>query len=1743
MPALLAIRPWLDWATTALLLLLTGLALGEGALGHFSGAAIAAWTAVAVLALLWPLPELRRPLALQAALVGAMLIVVESGRALSAMDGTQGALILGLAAATAAVALWRLPGVRRRGFSSLIAGFVLLLGGLHHYGVFGPERVLAAGFAFDMLLAASALSLGLAVLRHGLIGAVGVSEGVRLAIAMALAASLLEGGLAAAGLFGVAAGPVSLVTALANAAVTGVLASLGRRRGQKNVWLLLMLLLAMLAPLAWWALLAPQGQRLDPLPLGSSLALGIACFGVICVQRSQQRLLWRTAAWSSGLLVILVAALGLLGFLLQTEALQPWSDGHALHPLASIGHFALGIALLLSSESASESRRPLSMLLPAGVGALVVCLGVVGWLAVQPDDAGRIERASRDVASQLQARVLQRLDQFSREVRALERRPADSSLLLDLQPAVLAVADPAGLGWRLRDPALSDTLQRAEAQLQQLLAAMPEHAAIESSPLLGSGRAPWLLVSVATLEAGQRRRLLVDMSVLLQPALDGPELDYAVELRQGEIGLYAYRTDEAGSGGGSVELPIELLGQPWTLRVVPLEATLRLMGSRLPSLLLVMGLLLGGTLAAALRLAILARERAINAEAIAHGLEREVAARVATESALDRSLDEIGLILASISDGFLFLDRQLKLSFANTQAARLLGEQDELTAGTSLMELWPQLQEVDSARQLSQATRLQTRLHFEAYQPRSLRWLELRGFPHPEGMALLLRDVSDQRDRAQRLALSEATLRGAQRLAKVGSWQLDLRSGRWLWSDELYRILGLVPGQLPPSRDLLLQHVPAEQRSGLASALDALLSEGREIQLEHAIQLPSGARVAALSLARAERDGGGLVSVSGTLQDVSAQQRQAAELVAALTRSERQGKQLRALNRVSLLASQKLGAADLVPVLLAEIRSALGVRLVMLLPAADPPAGVGDAMVVDFAGGGAPPCFDAAVQGLLRAVGAQGPVNLSTVEMLAQCAYSDPKPEVLGLPLAGLLSVPLRESSGRDLGYLQISDPGPRGFAEDDLEVLMQFGQIVALSLDWARLIDMLQVTRADLQIQVDRLSRSRALLAGAERVAGLGTWQLRFDGDEPSGIEVSDQVRSMLLLDSRVPGIEQIRGLLEAADRTYLAHVLRALFKGGPALDAEFRFRRSDGRLMWVHAQAERGQDLEAHAHHLLGTLRDVTRARERQERERAHSEVLRSIATGQPLVTSLQALIASLESSFGRRVGIAYGLDPAFGISAYEAPSLPEEFRRQVFALSRVSRVAPSRLAAETRTQIVEPDILANEEFASIHAICAEAGVRSVCATPILGGESTLIGVLTVYDRAAGRPDAELLAAIDAAVSLAAIAMKTANARSRIEESRQRLRSLFTLVPDSVYALEPGGRIEDCNAAAEATSGRDRSALIGQPISTIVPAQAAEQMREQVQLAAQGSTQRFEHAALGPGNRVFDAVTTTLPIEVDGATVGVFLIATDVSAERRAQAALQAALADVESRNQELQDFAFVASHDLQEPLRKVQAFGDRLRLHLADQLDADGADYIQRMRGAAARMQTLINDLLAYSRVSRAAHSPQRVALSKVLSEVLSDLESRIESSGAQVQTEALPEIWADPTQMRQLLQNLLGNALKFAHPGRPPQVRVSARLREASRAGETATALLTVEDNGIGFDNRYQDRIFAPFQRLHGRSEFEGSGIGLAIVRKIVERHGGRIHADGQPGQGARFHIELPVGQPALSSGTEVCEDSR
>ena len=257
-----------------------------------------------------------------------------------------------------------------------------------------------------------------------------------------------------------------------------------------------------------------------------------------------------------------------------------------------------------------------------------------------------------------------------------------------------------------------------------------------------------------------------------------------------------------------------------------------------------------------------------------------------------------------------------------------------------------------------------------------------------------------------------------------------------------------------------------------------------------------------------------------------------------------------------------------------------------------------------------------------------------------------------------------------------------------------------------------------------------------------------------------------------------------------------------------------------------------------------------------------------------------------------------------------------------------------------------------------------------------------------------------------------------------------------------------------------------------------------------------------------------------------------------KKLQQQLELTIDDLKRSNANLEQFAYVASHDMQEPLRKIQTFGDVLQTQYSAVLDGAGVTMLDRIQQAANRMQSLIQDVLAYSRLSSVREQFRPVDLAQLVADVLVDLELSTAEKGVVVDQQALPVVPGDRVQLQQLFLNLISNAIKFARvgdPGHTPRIRISARALKGcetdfellSEEREKAFWLLAVSDNGIGFEPRYAEQIFRVFQRLHTRNEYAGTGVGLAIVQRVVENHRGYVRAEGQPGQGATFWLLLPA----------------
>jgi len=235
------------------------------------------------------------------------------------------------------------------------------------------------------------------------------------------------------------------------------------------------------------------------------------------------------------------------------------------------------------------------------------------------------------------------------------------------------------------------------------------------------------------------------------------------------------------------------------------------------------------------------------------------------------------------------------------------------------------------------------------------------------------------------------------------------------------------------------------------------------------------------------------------------------------------------------------------------------------------------------------------------------------------------------------------------------------------------------------------------------------------------------------------------------------------------------------------------------------------------------------------------------------------------------------------------------------------------------------------------------------------------------------------------------------------------------------------------------------------------------------------------------------------------------------------------LEHSNEELRNFTNVASHDLQEPLRKIQTFGEMLQDRYSGALDSHGLNYLQRIRDSAARMQLLLSELLTFSRATNRAYQYTKVNLDQVIRQVLIDLDWQVEEKQANVKVSNLPVVEADEVQVTQLFQNLLSNALKFHSPGRAPEINIYSPYPK-NKTDSEGMVEIRIQDNGIGFSEKYLDRIFQPFQRLNTNGEFPGIGMGLSICRKIVDNHGGTISAHSSPGKGTTIFVRLPKEQP-------------
>ena len=420
-----------------------------------------------------------------------------------------------------------------------------------------------------------------------------------------------------------------------------------------------------------------------------------------------------------------------------------------------------------------------------------------------------------------------------------------------------------------------------------------------------------------------------------------------------------------------------------------------------------------------------------------------------------------------------------------------------------------------------------------------------------------------------------------------------------------------------------------------------------------------------------------------------------------------------------------------------------------------------------------------------------------------------------------------------------------------------------------------------------------------------------------------------------------------------------------------------------------------------------------------------------------------------------------------------------------------------------------------------CMKDGYESVAIVPVRGADR-IAGLLQLNHRGKGFFSPKAVEQIEDIAAHIGEALIRKQAEAALRESEANFRELFDGAPVGYHELDMDGVVRRVNRAECSLLGRSEEEILGRPAWAWLDEAEKDASRERFhqKVCGQRALKPYERRFIRTdGAELWVELRDVLVRDSKGDVTGMRTALLDITERKRMADSLAIQAEKLRRSNEELERFAYVASHDLQEPLRMVASFTQLLSQRYSGKLDQTADRYINYAVDGAKRMQQLITDLLTYSRVNNKQIDICPIACAALLDSAMANLQVAVEESGTSVVRETLPEICADKGQFVQLLQNLIGNAIKFRRQDRAPLIHISA-------LDQGDNWRLSVRDNGIGFEPKHSERVFEVFQRLHTRTEYPGTGIGLAICQRIVERHGGKIWAESEPGVGSKFHFTIP-----------------
>jgi PAS domain S-box-containing protein len=679
------------------------------------------------------------------------------------------------------------------------------------------------------------------------------------------------------------------------------------------------------------------------------------------------------------------------------------------------------------------------------------------------------------------------------------------------------------------------------------------------------------------------------------------------------------------------------------------------------------------------------------------------------------------------------------------------------------------------------------------------------------------------------------------------------------------------------------------------------------------------------------------------------------------------------------------------------------------------------------------------------------------------------------IPITRHVSMPLIHR-GEVVGMVQVANK-ETDYSEEDVAFLQTMGTRIAPVLH----------ARLSKQRQEEEVRQARDNLARAQEIARLGSW----DWDIAANLmDYSDQIcRIMGISREEYRTYEDFAELIHPEDLERNSRAVQEALSGETPYDIECRIVRPDGAERWVHIQGEVLYDDSRQPVRLVGTTQDVTR------RKLAENETVKAKAYLESSLSSIPDGVLMLDQQARFR---------------YVNPTFAQWLGRSPDSLlgKKVPEVLPPFMTPET-TKIIaeraERRLRTGEAIAGADVTIIGKDGQSIpvsySAAPITTDEGNILGeVISVKDMT-----------------------EVKRAEEALRDERDRAQTYLDVAGVIIVAIDVDQRITLVNQKGSELLGYPEDQIIGKNwFDTFLPERLRQQVKcvfDKLVTGEAEPVEYFENPVLSStGDERLIAWHNRVIRDAKGNITGTLSSGEDITERVRAEHSLRLTMADLERSNRELEQFAYVASHDLQEPLRMVSSYTQLLARRYGDRLDQDAHEFIGYAVDGAERMQRLINDLLAYSRVGTRGKPFEETDCVRVLDRVLNNLQLLIDDTGAEITCDRLPTVMADDSQMMELFQNLLDNAIRF-HAQAPPWVHV-----EAQRQGKEW--LFSVSDNGIGIDPEYHDRIFVIFQRLHTRDEYPGTGIGLAICKRIVERHGGRIWVESQLGEGAKFYFTIP-----------------